>query len=752
MFLSRSLTGFGIFVLIGLMDATAQPPSNYLIRPVSLIDLEHTRSNGERSGGFSWFNSSGQAVGYSNRYNGGSTDLGRSTWVYNGTSTVKVGLVDAEHTRIDGYKYGVATFTHAGDAPLINAAGHAAGVSARYDGATALGQSAWVYNGTATVRVGLTGTEYTGSGGYQHSDLMAFTGLNAAGQAAGHSKRFAPGTGDDLGQSTWVYNGATVRVGLYDPGVWGNEHIRSDDYQYSTLTPLGSTYTGKAAGIAERYNGGDAYLGQSVWVHNGTTTNKVGFTTGLFEREDHHKESSLAFFNPSGQAAGSSKRYLGFTDLGQTAWVYNGTTTNSAGLYASEHTRSGGYHFSDVLLFNAAGEAAGHSKRYNGGAVDLGQSTWVYSGGTIQVGLTDPEHTRDDGYQFSQLNLTVGLSSTGKVAGHSLRYNGGSANLGQTAWVYSGSTVRVGLTDGEHTRTDGYKFSNVSDLTEAGQAAGHSKRYLNSGTDLGQSAWVVSGTVTTRVGLYNPYSPPFLPVGPYTRTDGYQYSDVFGLNAAGKAAGHSTRFSGTTANGQATWVYNGTTTTRVGLSDLEHTRTDGYQYSEFDLTAAGGFVTSNGKAAGRSTRYQGSAEHGQSAWVYDGVTTHKIQLSQRADNFAFSQIRYFDDSGLALGYYRKYTGASYDGDRAFAFTVATGAYDLGLFIDGGLEANNWSYLADAIYAADGSIFGYGVMSGMPSGQVGFVVTPVPEPGIMIGVGALALVGAAAVRRKWRGAS
>ena len=43
-------------------------------------------------------NEAGQAVGFSYRFNGGSTDLGRSAWFYNGATTIDIGLTGTEYT------------------------------------------------------------------------------------------------------------------------------------------------------------------------------------------------------------------------------------------------------------------------------------------------------------------------------------------------------------------------------------------------------------------------------------------------------------------------------------------------------------------------------------------------------------------------------------------------------------------------------------------------------------------------------
>ena len=43
--------------------------------------------------------------GYSNRYNGTGADMGRSIWLYNGAATLDIGLTDAERTQSDGYRF-----------------------------------------------------------------------------------------------------------------------------------------------------------------------------------------------------------------------------------------------------------------------------------------------------------------------------------------------------------------------------------------------------------------------------------------------------------------------------------------------------------------------------------------------------------------------------------------------------------------------------------------------------------------------
>jgi hypothetical protein len=67
------------------------------------------------------------------------------------------------------------------------------------------------------------------------------------------------------------------------------------------------------------------------------------------------------------------------------------------------------------------------------------------------------------------------LNEAGKVIGSSYRYNGGSVQLGQSAWLYDGATnTNIGLIGPEHTRNDGGKYSQGSTLNEAGHVVGYS--------------------------------------------------------------------------------------------------------------------------------------------------------------------------------------------------------------------------------------------------------------------------------------
>ncbi len=111
-------------------------------------------------------------------------------------------------------------------------------------------------------------------------------------------------------------------------------------------------------------------------------------------------------------------------------------------------------------------------------------------------------------------------------------------------------------------------------------------------------------------------------------------------------------------------------------------------------------------------------------------TLNPIVLSLNvANHYAFSAIIGLDESGLAVGTYRLFDEFGDTlGDRAFAWTPAAGAFDLGLAIEGGLTAANWDALKSANYANGlGMIGGVGTLSG-DHGDGPYLLRSVPEPG------------------------
>jgi hypothetical protein len=241
--------------------------------------------------------------------------------------------------------------------------------------------------------------------------------------------------------------------------------------------------------------------------------------------------------------------------------------------------------------------------------------------------------------------------------------------------------------------------------------------------------WLYNGSTTSDIGLTG---------SEYTRGDGYKYSWAYEVDEAGRVRGFSYRYNG--GLGQSAWLYNGTSTTEIGLGGSEHTRDDGYQY----IDAQGG-MNDAGQVLGFSKRFNGGhTDLGQDAWFYDPAhnQTFELQLSSRTDGYAYSQAYYLGEDGLAVGTYRLFDALDNDlGERAFSFTIAGGLHDLGALVDGGLTANGWDALATAVRADPmGEIVGWGKLLSQSSGQMTYLLTPVPEPSTLalIGFGALLL--------------
>ena len=344
---------------------------------------------------------------------------------------------------------------------------------------------------------------------------------------------------------------------------------------------------------------------------------------------------------------GGSQRYrkgpTDYTaDLGNSTWVYDGTKTTIIGLIGAGYTQSNGYRTSIAGRMNQSGEVYGYSYRYNGSSL-LGEGAWLYNGvTTLDIGLNDSAHTRNDGFNDSR---SEGMNEAGQVRGFSYLFSG-STYLGQTAWFYNGTTtVDIGLVGPEHTRNDGYKYSEAEQLSETGEVIGWSSRHSGS-TALGRSAWLYNGATTVNIGLTDPE---------HTRNDGYKESYADSLNEIGQVIGHSIRFKGgATSLGQSAWLYNGATSSDIGLTDADHTRSDGY---EFSLAQQ---LNQSGQVGGYSYRYNsGGTQLGQDAWLFDPSLnqTFVFRPSHRNDGYSFSSIMYLGDDGLTLGDYSLFDGA-----------------------------------------------------------------------------------------------
>jgi hypothetical protein len=669
-------------------------PAAALTLRIGLIDSEHTSFDGYRYSDV-LENDNGFAIGFSNRYNRTALYRGQSLWSFNAATdiTTRIGLVDAENTRADGYRYSVLQ--------EMNDSGQALGFSNRYSGSLSIGQSLWFYDPSmlATTKIGLTDAEHTRSDGFKNS---SGTLINGSGRVVGQSDRFNQGT-VNLGQSTWSFSptsGVTTRIGL----TTGPEYTRADGFQNNLVDQF--NLAGDVVGHTARYNGGANSLGQSVWYFNpgaGSfgTTYAIGLSDAEHTRADGTRGNFFDILTDSGDVVGHSNRYDQTSSLlGQSVWFFNGgsATTSTIGLIDDEHTSSNDTKNSSIVEVNAASQVVGLSTRYNQGSTSLGQSTWLYdpaTGLTTNVGLTDPEHTDQlVGTRNSAPNF---LTSSGYVGGYSDRYavatipGGGTQSFyaGQSIWIHnpSGSTVPVGLIDATHTYVDpvyvGYTFrrSDLSVLTPGGRAIGFSDRYAGASEYLGQSTWFCDSSAgslaaTVEIGLTD---------AAHTMSggslSGYRYSSTQSswVNDAGQVVGYSQRFTGVTAQGRDLWFYSpvgGTVAISLATvgdpTDNEHTRADGYRWG--DVVS----IDTAGHVLGYASRFNHtSSDLGQSSWYFNPANNQTTVIGlvdavhTRSDGYRFSSVSKVNALGEVLGYSDRYNQtATLEGESAWLFNPA----------------------------------------------------------------------------------
>lgn len=669
---------------IGAFGAGSTAQAEHVVYEIDKLgfgDTMHTKSGGVRTITGLKMNDVGNVIGNQTRYNGGATSLGQSAFIFANGSLAQIGLVEAENVKQDDSKAQSSTVSQ------LNALGQAAGTSKRYHPTTFAdnGTAVWKYHDGQTTRIGLFDNEYNrASDGFQSS---RFKQLNDLGQVVGNSDRYNGAS--TFGQAAWFFDaGSTSRIGFTDA-----EHTRDDTLQNSTVEFLNAQ--GAAAGTSNRYSGALG-AGQSAWIQNGGSITRIGLTSGEHQATNGTRSSTVQILNETGGAVGTSTRYNGNASNGTSAYLVTAETSNRIGLTSAEHTGTGGVQNSQASKLNDEGFAIGLSTRYKAtGGDPNGQSAWVArTTSTERIGFFNDEHTGAGGFQSSQAQL---LNAVGNVAGISNRYRTSDrAAMGQSAWLNQVGTQRIGLAGGEHARADGFEFSDVTKLNDAGQAIGQSQRYAGQAA-IGFTAYIHKDGQSKPMGLYDDQ---------HTRPgDDFQFSIGRHLNEAGQVAGTSIRYNQdanaeTVVLGQSGWFYD----------------------DELD-------------------------------------ETHELVFSTRDDGFASTTVNFLSDTGRAIGLYTLYEGAVAIGDRAFLwdFNLTDDSttpqderfHDLSDLVQGDeLAEEQWAFLRSAAEMSElGHILGTGVRTATDGGEsLPFLMTPVPEP---TGIALIAMTGLALLPRRRR---
>ena len=544
---------------------------------------------------------------------------------------------------------------------------------------------------------------------------------------------------------------------------------------------------------AQLYDDGDA--GRSAWINNGVTTTRLGFLDARHTQTGGIQNSRADTLTQAGNVFGASTAYDGISEQGETPWYYDGTlgTTTALGYTDPEHTDAGGVQSSELWESHAAGYGLGISNRYDGSGNYNGQSAWLYDGTTTTaLGFTDAAHTASPSGLRSTSPLSV--NSSGQVIGTSSRYNGNSY-AGQSAWFYDGATTtRLGFTGGIFTNAvDGSEESRAQAINDAGQVVGISDRYhATNDSRTGVIAWIqgIGDATPTMIGLYD---------AAHTSTNGVQESYVERINQAGQAEGSSYQFSGTNVIGNTSWFYDGTTTTAIGLTGVGFVDSNGGTFasgraiSETGLVAGvstifdgigdfigesgwyfdgtithdigyvdasltnpdGGFeqnidvLTDTGFVAGST-----SGNNNRVAWVYDPNTGISNPLTVPVGPLGPNEkliinVEILNDTGEVLGDYDIYdiVTDTFITQGTFYWSLGSGGILLDGQIAGGIAAAGWQNMQslDDETNALNQVLGGGLDNGAPGmSRAGYVLTPVPEP---VSLALMCLGGLALLRRR-----
>jgi hypothetical protein len=209
---------------------------------IGLAGTEFTSSTGYHYSSPEGLNVGGLVVGYTERYNGGTTLLGEATWASTqGGLTRRLGFNDALHTASNGTQFSAVTG--------LTDSGFIAGYSDRFSGSTALGITAWIYQPSLENPEALIFSTSLSGKAYTDIDLLLESGV-----AAGSFTLYDGET--DLGRRAFAY---LPGVGGFDLGTYigGSQFSQltqvlaanPDGFLTGLGTPLGTS--GQAVFVAQ---------------------------------------------------------------------------------------------------------------------------------------------------------------------------------------------------------------------------------------------------------------------------------------------------------------------------------------------------------------------------------------------------------------------------------------------------------------------------------------------------------------------
>lgn len=386
---------------------------------IGLVGVDYKNSSNALSARPIDLNENGQAIGYSDAI--GLPQGGTHSWFFNGTTTRRIGLTDADHTSDSGHQYSSAV--------ALSNTGHVVGYARRDIDGRHAGYSTWLFNGKDSIDISLGGTAYTRSDGYRYS-MPA--GINDAGLVVGTNNRYISDQG--AGVAAWIYDGkTTTEIGLSGAEFGGS------GISYSKALEINQG--GQVVGYTDRMNGGVS-IGRAAWVYEKGVNREVGIATISAARTAGWTNSEVVALNENGQVAGNSAKYRpGEWDPDQWTWFDNGTDTRVIGLVDGLHTRNDGRRVGEVISLNDAGQVVGNSDRFNG-SIAAGKTAWFYDS-LLDITYALEFSVSTTGYAYSEASF---LGADGLVLGSYDLFNG-SDFLGSRGFAWTQEAGFIDLTD-----------------------------------------------------------------------------------------------------------------------------------------------------------------------------------------------------------------------------------------------------------------------------------------------------------------
>jgi hypothetical protein len=381
--------------------------ANGTYRILGLTGAPYVSGGGGREAHASFRLPDGRIVGSSNRFLGSSGN-GQDEWVYNGITHRLIGLVDAAHTRLGGYRHN--------SAQVFNTTGHVAGFAMRYSGSTELGQDLWIDNGTSSSMIPVP-AGYVRSDGFRR---LAAPRLNNGPHVAGSISRYADTTG--IGNDVFVYDGATMRM-INLTGV-GYENIA--EQRFGNLGSLNNA--GQVSGVSARFVNGDVFAGYDAWFFDGNASTRVGPAGGIYQSASGERQNDGLFLTEAGVVMGNSLTYV--ANSVSDAWIHENGQSRRLGP-GGPAFMFGAVRSSRVERVNAAGDAAGWATRYRLMVGPVGDVGWVYdhtTGQTIDFTLSLSSSQRAE----SEVSV---LTEEDAALGSYLRYSGKNSTRRAFIWT-----------------------------------------------------------------------------------------------------------------------------------------------------------------------------------------------------------------------------------------------------------------------------------------------------------------------------